>query len=151
VANKTDPYLLQRPTGTPIASLQVCNIIKTEFGADKSRVRCIANSQASSILSMTNAIMKCTVAATALAQPCAKSIDAVAIAPYFGSLHPRQLKSRPVVATWYASADGGLEPDVRRVARIRVDQPHAGEERDALAGGQRRRRRRAQSQVHTAG
>jgi hypothetical protein len=105
VANKTDPYLLQ-VNWYANRLLQVCNIIKTEFGADKSRVRCIANSQASNPFN-TNAIMKCTVAAKTLAQPCAKSIDAVAIAPYFGSYIPT-LKSRPAVATWYASADGGL-------------------------------------------
>jgi hypothetical protein len=85
---------------------QVCSIVKTEFGADASRVRCIANSQAANS-AVTTQMLACTYAASALGKPCGKLIDVLAIAPYFG--HYLGLATyRPTVTGWYADADGGL-------------------------------------------
>lgn len=86
--------------------VQVCNIVKQEFGADASRVRCIANTQAANA-AVTTQVLACTYAAPALGKPCGKLIDVVAIAPYFG-FYIADLKYRPTVQTWYSDADGGL-------------------------------------------
>jgi hypothetical protein len=86
--------------------VQVCNIVKQEFGADASRVRCIANTQAANA-SQTSQVLACTYAAAALGKPCGKLIDAVAIAPYFG-FYIGSAANRPTVQTWYTDADGGL-------------------------------------------
>ena len=82
--------------------VQACNIVKAEFGADASRVRCIANTMAASAWD-TSQVLSCPYAGGA----CAKSIDAVAIAPYFGQ-YISNTANRPTVTTWYADADGGL-------------------------------------------
>lgn len=105
VANKTDPYVLAS-NWYANRLVQVCNLIKTEFGADSSRVRCVANSQAG-VPFVTNSILNCSVAAKTTGQACAKSIDVVAIAPYFGGYIPAA-KYRSVVSSWYSSADGGV-------------------------------------------
>ena len=86
--------------------VQVCNIVKQEFGADASHVRCIANTQAANAAE-TAQVLACTYAAGALGKPCGKLIDAVAIAPYFG-YYVGNPANRPTVQTWYADADGGL-------------------------------------------
>ncbi len=105
VAAKTDPYLLQS-NWYANRLVQVCGIIKTQFGADKNRVRCVANTQAASTGSA-NGVLNCTVAAKTLGQACGKSIDVLAIAPYFGS-YVGTTKLRTTVSTWYTAADGGL-------------------------------------------
>ncbi len=105
VAAKTSPYTLEA-NWYANRLVQVCNIIKNEFGADKGRVRCVANTQAASTGSAT-AVLNCTVAAKTLGQPCGKFIDVLAIAPYFGG-YISATKLRPTVSTWYTQADGGL-------------------------------------------
>jgi hypothetical protein len=82
--------------------VQACTIVKGEFGADASRVRCIANTQASNAWD-TSQVLGCPYAGGA----CAKSIDVVAIAPYFGQ-YISNTANRPAVSSWYADADGGL-------------------------------------------
>ena len=82
--------------------VQACNIVKGEFGADASRVRCIANTQAANAWD-TSQVLSCPYAGGA----CAKSIDVVAIAPYFGQ-YISNAANRPTVAGWYADTDGGL-------------------------------------------
>ncbi len=105
IAKGTDVYVLQTNWyGRRLA--QVCNIVKGEFGADASRVRCIANSQSAGSW-MTKQTLACTYAAAELGKPCGKFYDAVAIAPYFGSYVPSP-KLRPIVSAWYQDADGGL-------------------------------------------
>jgi hypothetical protein len=86
--------------------VQVCSIVKQEFGADASRVRCIANGQAANT-AVTSAMLACTYAVPTLGKPCGKLIDAVAVAPYFGG-YLGSAAYRPIVKTWYADADGGL-------------------------------------------
>jgi hypothetical protein len=85
---------------------QVCTIAKQEFGADSSRVTCIANTQAA-LANMTDQTLACTYAAASLGKPCAKFFDAVAIAPYFG-YYIGNPTYRPTIASWYSDADGGL-------------------------------------------
>ena len=85
---------------------QVCTIAKQEFGADASRVTCIANTQAS-LANMTQQTLACTYAAAELGKPCARFFDAVAIAPYFG-YYIGNPNYRPTIQTWYTDADGGL-------------------------------------------
>ena len=85
---------------------QVCTIAKQEFGADASRVVCIANSQAA-LTSVTQQVLDCTYAAPGLGKACGKFFDVVAIAPYFG-YYISNPTYRPIVKSWYADADGGL-------------------------------------------
>lgn len=86
--------------------VQVCKIVKEEFGADASRVRCIANSQAANS-AVTTQMLACTYAAASLGKPCGRLIDVLAIAPYFG--HYLGLPAyRPTVKIWYKDSDGGL-------------------------------------------
>ena len=85
---------------------QVCTIVKSEFGADASRVRCIVNAQASGS-NVTRQTLDCTYAAAELGKPCGKFFDVVAIAPYFAWYIPNPV-FRPLVSTWYSDADGGL-------------------------------------------
>jgi hypothetical protein len=105
VAAKTSPYTLES-NWYANRLVQVCNIIKNEFGADKGRVRCVANTQAASS-GVASQVLNCTVAAKTLGQPCGKFIDVLAIAPYFGS-YVGSKKLRPTVSSWYTQADGGV-------------------------------------------
>ncbi len=84
---------------------QVCDIVKAEFGADANRVRCISNTQAGGYGA--SQVLACPYAAAELGKTCAKSIDVVAIAPYFGH-YIGSAKLRPTIATWYGDADGGM-------------------------------------------
>ena len=82
--------------------VQACTIVKGEFGADASRVRCIANTQAANAWD-TGEVLACPYAGGA----CARSIDVVAIAPYFATYIGNASYSA-TVKTWYTDADGGL-------------------------------------------
>jgi len=105
VAAKTSGYTLQA-NWYANRLVQVCNLIKNEFGVDKGRVRCVANTQAASTGSAA-AVLNCTVAAKTLGQACGKSIDVLAIAPYFGG-YISATKLRTTVSSWYTQPDGGL-------------------------------------------
>lgn len=85
---------------------QVCQIVKSEFGADASRVKCIANTQAG-VSGNTDNVLKCVYAQVALGKPCYKIIDAVAIAPYFG-YYIGGGTTAGTVSAWTSSPDGGL-------------------------------------------
>jgi len=86
--------------------VNACQIVKGEFGADASRVKCVANTQAS-VAYNTSSALACTYAATTLGKPCGKFIDAVAIAPYF-AYYINSSKTLATVASWYTDADGGV-------------------------------------------
>ncbi len=85
---------------------QVCQMVKSEFGADASRVQCVANTQAASSGNTEN-VLQCVYAQSLLGQPCAKIFDAVAIAPYFG-YYIGGGATAATVSGWTANADGGL-------------------------------------------
>lgn len=86
---------------------QVCNIVKSEFGTDSGRVKCVANTQAASPVS-TSFVLDCTLGQRVLGQPCSKFIDAVAIAPYFGYYFQNNTAIQTAMKSWYSDADGGL-------------------------------------------
>ena len=97
--------------------VQACTIVKGEFGADASRVRCIANTQAANAWDTTQ-VLSCPYAGGA----CAKSIDVVAIAPYFGQ-YIANTANRSVVSTWYGDTDGGLTKMFQEI--VGTDAPNA--------------------------
>lgn len=86
--------------------VQACTLAKNAGTGASSRFTCIANTQAA-VASQTDQVLRCTYAAKALGQPCAKFIDVDAVAPYFG-LYVDSAALRPTVSTWYTAADGGL-------------------------------------------
>ncbi len=86
--------------------VQVCNIVKSEFGADANRVQCVANTQAANP-GATDVVLNCPYAQSTLGQPCYKFIDAVAIAPYVG-WYIGTGATASIMSTWYSDADGGL-------------------------------------------
>ena len=107
---------------------QVCTIARQEFGADASRVTCIANTQAA-LVEGTKQMLACTYAAAALGMPCAKFIDVVAIAPYFGyyignpTLSPDRLQ---LVCRRGRRPDEAVRGDHRRGPERRADARAAG-------------------------
>ena len=87
-------------------SVQVCDIVKAEFGAQASRVKCVANGQAD-YPDATRKILNCQYAQTELGQPCGRKLDALAVAPYFGG-YIGDLSVRGIVNSWAAEPDGGM-------------------------------------------
>ena len=84
----------------------VCRLVKQAFeSAD--RVRCIAGGHAANPW-YADKVLGCSVAAAELGSSCAKRLDALAIAPYFGH-YISDPRSREVVSNWYKEADGGLD------------------------------------------
>ncbi len=81
---------------------QVCRAAKSNSTA----VRCVLNGMAANSWSV-NQSLSCPYASAELGHACAKDIDVVSIAPYFG-YYISAAKLRSVVATWYADPDGGL-------------------------------------------
>lgn len=101
IASGMSPYTLEANWyGERLA--QVCRAAK----ANSTAVRCVLNGMASNAWTV-NQSLSCPYAVAELGHACAKDIDVVAIAPYFG-YYVSAAKLRPVVATWYADADGGL-------------------------------------------
>ena len=89
-----------------LRSVQVCGIVKAEFGADASRVKCVANGQAA-WADVTRQILNCQHAQSEVGQPCGRKLDAVAVAPYFGHyLGDRRVRSD--VNAWASEPDGGM-------------------------------------------
>ena len=86
--------------------VNVCQIVKGEFGADASRVKCVSNTQASVAYNTTQTLL-CSYASPALGKPCGKFVDEVAIAPYF-AYYISTASYASTIATWYADADGGV-------------------------------------------
>jgi len=87
--------------------VQTCHIAKTSSSGASTRFRCISNTQAA-VPSATEQVLACAVAAKTLGQPCAKSIDVVSIAPYFGYY----LGSTTMTSTllgWATSTTSGLD------------------------------------------
>jgi hypothetical protein len=87
--------------------VQVCNIVKAEFGADAGNVQCVANTQAANSWS-TDQVLQCNYAKVILGKACSNFIDAVAIAPYFGSYVGNTASTFAMISSWASDADGGL-------------------------------------------
>ncbi len=90
-------------------SAQVCDIVKQEFGTEAGRVKCALNSQAADRNNIIDVSLPCPKAAGDLGKECAKSIDVVAIAPYFGSyLTEGKERQNYIRDNWFKQSDGGL-------------------------------------------
>jgi hypothetical protein len=89
-----------------LRSVQVCDIVKAEFGADASRVKCVANGQAY-YPDVTRQILECQHAKTEVGQACGRKLDAVSVAPYFGH-YLGDPSVRSIVNSWASEPDGGM-------------------------------------------
>ncbi|MDP9123153.1 MAG: hypothetical protein M3N82_00870 [Pseudomonadota bacterium] len=87
--------------------VQACGIAKNSSSDAASRFRCISNTQAAQPV-QTDQVLACVIAAKTLGQACAKSIDVVSVAPYFGYYLGLPAQSATLVS-WAASPDGGLD------------------------------------------
>jgi hypothetical protein len=87
-------------------SVQICQMVKAEFGSDASRVKCVVNTQAA-VPTTTDTVLACKIAQLDLGNICATYFDAVAIAPYF-AFYLGDLKYRDEIKSWYPNADFGL-------------------------------------------
>ncbi len=87
-------------------SSQMCTMIKTVFGADANKVKCVYAGQAAVAWWLDNGL-KCPFAAAELGKECGRFHDVIAIAPYFGGeIGGDAYKTK--VATWLTQPDGGL-------------------------------------------
>jgi hypothetical protein len=89
---------------------QVCDIVKSEFGADAGRVKCVLNAQASGgSWNVLNVSLPCPKGVSILGHACEQSIDVVAIAPYFG-VYIAQGNARQdyITANWFNQPDAGI-------------------------------------------
>ena len=105
VAKGTSIYTLQN-NWYARRLVQACGIAKGSSAGASTRFRCVSNTQAAQP-SMTEQVLACAVAAKTLGQVCAKSIDVVSIAPYFG-YYLGSSTLRSMVSSWYSASDGGL-------------------------------------------
>ena len=87
-------------------SARICQMVKAEWGGQPAPVRCVLNGQAD-YPELIKQTLACPQAAAELGAPCAKRVDALAIAPYFGGYLGDAALS-PLVADWPKDADGGL-------------------------------------------
>lgn len=105
IAKGESPYILAY-NWYAYRSAQVCQIVKTQFGADANRVKCMMNGQAGNS-GVSEQMLACPYAAAELGKPCSQAVDALAIAPYFG-LYIGDMAHRATVATWFNEPDGGV-------------------------------------------
>lgn len=85
---------------------RICQILKAEWAPQSAPVRCVLNVQAASPW-LAERALQCLPAQAELGKACAKWLDAVAIAPYFGG-YISQPSTRWLTSTWPREADGGL-------------------------------------------
>ena len=109
----TMPMWQQRLNWYAYRSVQLCRAVKAEFGAEASRVKCVANSQAANT-EVSRTILACDLAKAELGNSCGRQLDALAIAPYFGYyLSDGQFATK--VEAWANEADGGLDKVFREI------------------------------------
>ncbi|HJV70887.1 hypothetical protein [Ideonella sp.] len=87
-------------------SAQICQAVKAEWGGPGAPVRCVLNGQAANP-DLLRQLLACPQAAAELGAPCAKRVDALAIAPYFGA-YLAEPRLRAALADWPRDPDGGL-------------------------------------------
>jgi hypothetical protein len=106
IAKGVSPYTLQS-SWYGLRAAQLCKIVKAEFGADASRVKCVMGGFAQNAWTSAQE-MDCPYGkAENGGQACYTNFDALAIAPYFGA-YIGNMDYRSFVKTWYTDADGGL-------------------------------------------
>jgi hypothetical protein len=111
----TLPPWQQRLNWYAYRSVQLCRLVKQGFGNDASRVHCVVNSQAANAATA-DTILGCPLARDELGGPCAKGVDALAIAPYFGF----ELGNPAIAAkvdAWADTPDGGLSAVFDEIGR----------------------------------
>jgi hypothetical protein len=109
----TMPMWQQRLNWYAYRSVQLCRIVKAEFGAEASRVKCVANSQAANS-DVSRTLLACDLAKAELGNTCGRQLDALAIAPYFGYyLSDGQFAA--TVDAWANEADGGMDKIFREI------------------------------------
>ncbi len=85
-------------------SVEMCQIWKKEFGADRNRVKCVMGSL-NSVLWVGKEILDCPLWKEA--RGCGRHIDAYGIGPYFGDYIAKK-GNRDEVKSWTRDADGGM-------------------------------------------
>jgi hypothetical protein len=105
--NTTLPLWQQRLNWYAFRSVQMCRIVKAQFGAEASRVKCVAGSQAAN-RDVSRTILACELAAAELGGACGKQLDALGIAPYFG-YYLNDWSINDVVTAWADEPDGGMD------------------------------------------
>jgi len=139
---KYDKYTVytKRNNWYAMRAMQVCSLVKAEFGADASRVRCVLNAQAS-VADVAAEELDCVLAKEVLGAPCGQLVDALAIAPYFGhyiaSLDPLV---RDEVDRWTYEPDGGLNKLFEELLGMdasgnKVTPPLFGKAPESIQGG----------------
>jgi hypothetical protein len=94
-------------------SVQLCNIMKAEFGDQASRVKCVIGGQASSY-TVSDWALSCDLARTELGGKCSKFVDALAIGPYFG-YYLGSSTHASIVNSWPNEPDGGMDKIFREL------------------------------------
>jgi len=102
----TMPMWQQRLNWYAYRSVQLCRIVKAEFGAEASRVNCVANSQAANT-EVSQTILACDLAKGELGNSCGRHLDVLAVAPYFG-YYVSEGQFAEKVEAWANDPDGGL-------------------------------------------
>jgi hypothetical protein len=103
-AKGLDPYALA-VNWYAWRAVELCRIVKAEFGAETSRVKCVANAQAANPWNA-DQVLSCPMVASQLGGPCSRGFDALAVAPYFGG-YLADSKVRDMAGPWLRDADGG--------------------------------------------
>ncbi len=100
-------------------SVQICQMVKTEFGNAASSVKCVVNTQAA-VPNTTDTVLGCKIAQQDLGNACASHFDAVAIAPYFAH-YLGDLKYRDEIKGWFANADMGVSRWFEEILGLSAD------------------------------
>ncbi|WP_439386980.1 hypothetical protein [Ideonella sp. YS5] len=110
-------------------SVQICQMVKAEWGAQAAPVRCVVNTQAANP-ELIRQVLACPQAAAQIGKACAKGVDAVAIAPYFGG-YLAEPSLRTAVVSWPKDPDGGLN---RLFQELLAEDPQGARARPPLQG-----------------
>jgi hypothetical protein len=109
----TMPMWQQRLNWYAYRSVQLCRVVKAEFGAEASRVKCVANSQAAAT-DVSRTLLACDLAKDELGDNCGRLLGTLAVAPYFGHyLSDGQFAAQ--VDAWPDEADGGMDKMFREI------------------------------------
>jgi len=83
-----------------LRAVQLCQIVKAEFGAESGRVQCVSNGQAANVW-VAQQQVECPYAKDELGgQTCGKYFDAVSLAPYFGGYISSHRYREEIMSHW---------------------------------------------------
>ncbi|HEV7912696.1 MAG TPA: hypothetical protein VGP22_02930, partial [Albitalea sp.] len=109
----TLPMWQQRLNWYAYRSVQMCRILKAQFGAEASRVKCIAGAQAANT-AVGRTILECELAKAELGNTCGRQLGALGIAPYFGH-YMNNWSIDSTVQAWASESDGGMDKIFREL------------------------------------